>query len=171
MSVFFQVEVITGFPSLSLDAPDAPQIDRTFVSGDYLEGLINLGALELAMTDSDSESIAVCATVFSSLVYSINKYIELGKAPIRIQHRDIVGQMIGSNWTLFMPQIGVVIRCDASCSVGSQTFERIDEYINAASDQVGSSLWSANFLGTTIDGLAPPVLPFWTAHIKTAEVI
>ncbi|MBG0839020.1 hypothetical protein [Ectopseudomonas toyotomiensis] len=125
------------------------------------------------MADFDEAAIRNSAAVFSTLAYAIRQYIDLGKVPVRIQHRDVVGRLVEGSWTLFMPSSGVVMRCNSNLSVGTQTFEVLTDYLDSVRGWISGEPWwdRTIFLGTTMDGLAPPVPPFWTLHVKTAEVI
>ncbi|ATH82817.1 hypothetical protein CO724_17200 [Ectopseudomonas mendocina] len=148
-------------------------MDSPYVEGDHLLSLLNVGALEAAMDGLDEEAIRNTASVLSTLAYALKRYIDLGKVPVRVQHLDVVGVLTDGNWLFFMPGTGVVMRCNASCSVGSQMFEVLTGYLDMVRDLISGEPWwdRSIFLGTTMDGLAPPVPPFWALHVKTAEVI
>lgn len=173
MNFYPVLDVRTGFPGVNLSSPSVPAMETPYVDGDYLLSLINVSALEAAMVDFDESAIMACAAVFSTLAYAIGEYIERGKMPVRIQHRDVVGRMVDDSWRFFMPSTGIVMRCNASCSVGSQMFEVLTGYLDMVRDLISGEPWwdRSIFLGTTMDGLAPPVPPFWALHVKTAEVI
>lgn len=158
--------VRTALPGVDLASPGAPEMDSPYVEGDHLLSLLNVGALEAAMDGLDEEAIRNTASVLSTLAYALKRYIDLGKVPVRVQHIDVVGVLTDGNWLFFMPGTGVVMRCNSSLTVGSQTFEVLAGYLASA----GGSPWR-NVLGTTMDGLVPPVPPFWMLHVKTAEVI
>ena len=173
MNFYPVLDVRTGFPGVDLASPSAPTMDTRYVDGDHLLSLINVSALESAMVDFDERAIRDCAAVLSTLAYALGKYIDLGKVPVRIQHRDVVGRMVDGSWTFFMPSAGVVMRCNSMVSVGSQEFEVLTDYLDSVRGWISREPWRNRtiFLGTTMDGLVPPVPPFWTLHVKTAEVI
>ena len=174
MNDFYPVlGVTTALPAVDLASPGFPEIDSPNVEGDYLLSLLNVGALEAAMAGLNEEVIRNTAAVLSTLAYALKRYIDLGKVPVRVQHIEVVGVLTDGNWIFFMPWAGVVMRCNSSMAVGSQSFEVLASYLASAEGWIGSPPWwdRTSVLGTTMDGLAPPVPPFWTLHMKTAEVI
>lgn len=162
-----------AYPPLNLASKSFPGIDITFPNEEW-EDYINITRLETALAGTDDELFVRSRAALAGLVYVLRSYVAQGGKPLKVRWRDISGHRDGDTWQIFAASCGVVMRCNATLSNASQTFELLPAYLEKAQEILGIAPWyvgQTNCLGTTSDGTLPPVQSFWNLHVKTAEVI